>query len=89
METVQQIVPISDLKLHHARVLGMLGKGPVVLAQRSKPRAVLVSVEEWDRRAEELKRLRRMAKADQALAEMRAGNYIDVTEEVMTWKEVA
>ena len=54
MDRIQQIVPISELKLNQPQVVAMLTNGPVVLAHRSKPAAVLVSVEEWDRVADEL-----------------------------------
>lgn len=54
MDKIQQIVPISEMKLNQAQVLSMLGAGPVVLANRSKPAAVLVSIAEWDRVADEL-----------------------------------
>lgn len=52
MERIQQIVPVTDLRLRHVEVFTMLDKGPVVLAQRSRPAAVLVSIEEWDRMAD-------------------------------------
>jgi prevent-host-death family protein len=52
MDRVQQIVPISAMKIRPGDVLALLPKGPVVLAQRSKPAAVLVSVKEWDNIAE-------------------------------------
>lgn len=48
MQTVQQIVPISDFRINQDAVLKMIDKEPVILAQRSKARAVLVSVEQWD-----------------------------------------
>ena len=44
METVQQIVPISEMRTDQANVLAKMEKAPVVLAQRSRPRAVLVSI---------------------------------------------
>lgn len=75
MDTIQQIVPISDLKLHHAQVLGRLTKGPVVLAQRSRPRAVLVSIEEWNKRAEELAHYRHLAMLDEQFKQAMSGNY--------------
>jgi prevent-host-death family protein len=75
METIQQIVPISDLKLHHAQVLGRLAKGPVVLAQRSRPKAVLVSIEEWNQRAEELAHYRHLAMLDEQFKLVMNGNY--------------
>jgi prevent-host-death family protein len=71
-----QIVPISDFRIRQAEVLTKLNKGPVFLAQRSKPAAVLVSVEEWDQITAELKRLRRHAEADRRLTEMKAGKYL-------------
>lgn len=52
MDRVQQIVPISEMKLNQARIVEMLTAGPVVLANRSKPAAVLVSVQQWDRTAD-------------------------------------
>lgn len=54
MNRVQQIVPISEMKLNQAQVVGMLSAGPVVLANRSKPACVLVSIEAWDSIADEL-----------------------------------
>ena len=58
MDTVQQVVPISEMKIDQGAVLAKLDRAPVVLAQRSKPRAVLVSVDQWDALAKELRRLR-------------------------------
>lgn len=80
MQTVQQIVPISDMKLKHGTVLSLLKKGPVVLAQRSRPAAVLVSVKEWDETAKELARLRRLRldMLERRSLEMQAGDYVDL-----------
>ncbi|MEZ4659804.1 MAG: type II toxin-antitoxin system Phd/YefM family antitoxin [Caldilineaceae bacterium] len=47
MDTVPQIVPVSDMSQKQTHVLAKLANGPVVLAQRSKPTAVLVYIEEW------------------------------------------
>lgn len=44
-----QIVPVSDLRMKHIQVFEMMNKGPVFLAQRSKPAGVLVSIAQWDR----------------------------------------
>lgn len=49
-----QIVPVTDLRMKHVQVFELLSKGPVILAQRSRPAAVLVSVELWDRLMERL-----------------------------------
>lgn len=48
MSTVPQIVPVSDMSTKQTQVLAKLADGPVILAQRSKPTAVMVSVHEWD-----------------------------------------
>lgn len=55
-----QIVPISDLRIRHPEVLAMLEQGPVFLAQRSRATAVLVSMEEWNAIAAQLKRLQQL-----------------------------
>jgi prevent-host-death family protein len=73
-----QIVPISDFRIRQAEVLNKLDKGPVFLAQRSKPAAVLVSMDEWDKLQAELKWLRRQQEADRQFAEIRAGNFADL-----------
>lgn len=54
MQAVQNIVPISDFRNSQEDVLQMMDEGPVVLAQRSKPRAVLVSVAQWNEIAKQL-----------------------------------
>ena len=48
MQTVPQVVPVSELRNKHCEVFALLNKGPIILAQRSKAAAMLVSVEEWD-----------------------------------------
>jgi prevent-host-death family protein len=73
-----QIVPISDFRIRQAEVLTKLNRGPVFLAQRSKPAAVLLSMAEWDQMTEELKRLRRYAEAFRQFEEIRSGNYVDL-----------
>lgn len=58
MQKVQQIVPISNFRIDQDSILSMMDKGPVILAQRSKPRAVLVSVEQWDAIVDQLSKSR-------------------------------
>lgn len=48
MYPVPQIAPISDLKHRHLEVFKRLKQGPVILANRSQPAAVLVSPERWN-----------------------------------------
>ena len=50
----QQFEPITSVQRNPAKVLSMLTNGPVILASRSKPTAILVSVELWDRLVEQL-----------------------------------
>lgn len=57
MQTVPQVLPVSELRNKHRAVFALLSNGPVILAQRSRAAAVLVSVEEWDQRAERLREL--------------------------------
>ena len=44
----EQIIPISDLRVRQSAVLQKLQDGPVYLAQRSKPVAVLLSAGLFD-----------------------------------------
>jgi prevent-host-death family protein len=68
-----QLVPVSELRYNHREVFERLKSGAILLAQRSKPAAVLVSVEEWDRRARRLIELEGLLEAKQALARVDAG----------------
>jgi PHD/YefM family antitoxin component YafN of YafNO toxin-antitoxin module len=54
MNTVPQIVPVSEMAIHQQDVMRLLDNGPVVLASRSKAAAVLVSVQVWDALINEL-----------------------------------
>lgn len=58
ISTVPQIEPVSNLARDHRTVFGKLERGPVILANRSQPQAVLVSVDQWDEIARELEELR-------------------------------
>ena len=73
-----QVVPISDFHIRQADVLTKLDNGPVILAQRSRPAAILVSVIEWDKMVAELKRLRKYADAFRQFQEISDGNYVDL-----------
>jgi PHD/YefM family antitoxin component YafN of YafNO toxin-antitoxin module len=60
-----QIEPVSNLIRDYRTLFAKLKLGPIFLAQRSKPAAVLVSVEQWRQIA------RRLAEAEGALAAKR------------------
>ena len=61
MQAVPQITPLSDLRDRQQDVLSMMDNAPVILAEESKPRAVLVSVEQWNRIAREVQKSRLLA----------------------------
>lgn len=65
-----QIEPVTSFLKDHKAVLKKLQLGPIFLAQRSKPTAVLVSVDEWDHIVEELEHYRLLALADQRAHEL-------------------
>ena len=54
MHKTQQFEPITTIQRNPHKVLAMLDNGPIVLANRSKPAAILVSVDLWDRLIERL-----------------------------------
>ena len=57
MLILPQMEVISNLKNHSTQVLAKIRRGPVLLMQRSKPAAVLVSVAEWERTSQRLAEL--------------------------------
>ena len=48
MDRVPQMASVSDLKNRHLEVLAKLKEGPVLLASRNQPAAVMVSPEQWN-----------------------------------------
>ncbi|MDQ3249706.1 MAG: type II toxin-antitoxin system Phd/YefM family antitoxin [Chloroflexota bacterium] len=74
-----QLVPVSELRYNHKKVFARLGDGAVLLAQRSKAAAVLVSVEEWDRRAKRLQELEWRERARVATSQARASAEPDIS----------
>lgn len=50
MQIIPDVIPVSQLRTHHKAVFEQVQHGPVILAQRSKPAAVLVSVADWNER---------------------------------------
>ncbi len=69
MQLVQQIIPISDLRVNQLEVLALADEAPVILSQHSRARAVLVSVPQWDAIAQELRNLRLLVEAKRIEAE--------------------
>jgi len=63
MQPVPNIRPISDIRNKHDDVLSDADQGPVILASRSTPKAVLVNVDEWNEISSQMADLRQAVKA--------------------------
>lgn len=75
----KQIVPISDIHLRQGETLAKVKDGPVYLAQRSNPIAVLVSADYWDTTMKRLAELEWYERARQATQAARSGSAPDLT----------
>lgn len=67
---IPQIEPVTSLSRNYSSVFEKLRKGPVFLAQRSRPAAVLLSLNEYERITERLKHLELLIEAKRIFAEM-------------------
>ena len=83
MSKVPAIVPISDLREDAANILGRMKKSqePVVITQRGRAAAVMVSVEEYERSTHEREILRLLAQGDREVAEGKGYELEDVMKE--------
>ncbi len=83
MGKVPAIVPISDLREDAANILGRMKKThePVVITQRGRAAAVMVSVEEYERSTHEREVLRLLARGDREVAAGRGYDLEDVLRE--------
>ena len=70
MSKVPAIVPISDLRDDAANVLERMKKSqePVVITQRGRAAAVMVSIEEYERSEHEREILRLLVQGDKEVA---------------------
>ncbi len=70
MTRLPQIVPISDLRKGAAALLKKVreSRAPVIVTQRGRPAAVLLSVEEFERREQDLEILRLLAQGEKEIA---------------------
>jgi prevent-host-death family protein len=64
MDTVPELVPISEIRKRQSEILVQLHDNPVILTQRGRAAAVLVSPEQWNRLIVRIKEL------EQTLEEM-------------------
>ena len=70
MSKVPAIVPISDLRDDAANVLERMKKSqePVVITQRGRAAAVMISIEEYERSEHERELLRLLVQGDREVA---------------------
>jgi PHD/YefM family antitoxin component YafN of YafNO toxin-antitoxin module len=73
--TAMPTLPVSDLRNKQAKVVAQLDETPILLTRGGHGAGVLVHPERWNQMVREMARLQRLVRADQILAEMKAGNY--------------
>jgi prevent-host-death family protein len=80
MRRVPSIVPVSDLRLGAANVLAKLRKTkqPVVITQRGRAAAVLISMESYEEAEREREILRRIAQGEREVAKGKTVDLADV-----------
>ena len=83
MSKVPAIVPISDLREDAANILDRMKKShePVVITQRGRATAVMVSVEEYERAAHEREILHLLVQGDKEVASGRGHELEEVLKE--------
>jgi prevent-host-death family protein len=83
MSKVPSIVPISDLREDAANILSKLKSShePVVITQRGRAAAVMVSIEEYERSTHEREILRLLAQGDKEVAAGKGYELEDVFKE--------
>jgi prevent-host-death family protein len=83
MSKVPAIVPISDLRDDAANVLDRMkeSREPVVITQRGRAAAVLVSIEEYERSEHERELLRLLVQGDKEVAAGKGHGLEDVLKE--------
>ena len=78
MMLIPQTEPISNFKNDQAAVLRKVKSGPVVLMQYSKPAAVLVDPEQWNRLLRRVQEFERSETIRQRVADAHANPGTDV-----------
>jgi prevent-host-death family protein len=83
MSKVPSIVPISDLRGDAANILGRMknSREPIVITQRGRAAAVMVSIEEYERSNHEREILRLLAQGDREVAAGKGYELEDVFKE--------
>lgn len=73
--------PVSDMNRRAGDVLELVKQGPVALMSRSDPAAIMVSPEQWNQMAEELRQYRVIAEAKKIYARTEAeGTWVSEAE---------
>ena len=77
MTKIPEMLPVSDLRQHAAEVLRSVqqSKQPLVITQRGRAAAVMLSVDEFERVEHERQLLRLLARGEREIAE---GNGYDL-----------
>jgi prevent-host-death family protein len=80
MSKVPDIVPVSDLRQDAANVLGRVKKSrhPVVITQRGRAAAVMVSIDEYERAEHEREILMLLVRGEKEIAAGRGFDLDDV-----------
>jgi len=83
MAKIPEIIPVSDLRRDAAAVLERLRKGrrPLVVTQRGRAAAILVSVEEYERSERERELLLLLAQGEREIAAGKGHDLDEVLEE--------
>jgi prevent-host-death family protein len=68
MNELYQTIAAGDLKANTNEAFAMLEDGPVVVLSKATPKAVIVSVKEWNRIAKRLKLLETLVEAQRVEA---------------------
>lgn len=83
MSRVPAIIPISDLREDAANIVGRMknSREPIVITQRGRAAAVMVSIEEYERSNHEREILRLLAQGDREVAAGKGYELEDVFKE--------
>lgn len=77
LSTAMPALPVTDLRNKQAEIVAQLGETPILLTRGGYSAGVLVHPDKWNQLMRELARLQRLVKFERALAEMKAGNYVE------------
>jgi prevent-host-death family protein len=83
MPRVPDIIPVTDLRQDAAAALKRLraSKQPVVITQRGRPAAIMISVEEYERGEHERQILRILARGEREIKKKKGHDLDDVLAE--------